>query len=96
MCRVEQNNFYMHLGVVGGKVLAILDRERGWSCLLCTEIGIGMAAGKVGNPHMWFQRDDAITHCMRVVWNLDTSFHDCWLGLGIHYLATAFPLPGPR
>lgn len=54
-----------------------------------------LAARKVGNPCSWFQRDDAITYRMHVVWNLDTSFRDCWLGMGIHYLATAFPSPGP-
>jgi hypothetical protein len=40
---VEQNNFYIHLGVIGGKVLAVGDREPGWKRLVRTEIGIGMA-----------------------------------------------------
>jgi len=61
------------------------------------KIGVGTAAGQVGNPRVWFQHHGAPIHLTHVVENhMDTASRGCWIGsvyvcVGGSRLATAKP-----
>ena len=59
------------------------------------KIGVGTAAGQVGNPRLWVQHHGAPIHLTHVVKNLmDTAFRGCWIGsvcVWVGSLATAIP-----
>lgn len=45
------------------------------------EIGVGTCAGKVDNPHLWFDYDGAQTRFMQDERsNLIAAFRDSWIG----------------
>lgn len=47
------------------------------------KIGVGTAAGQVGNPRVWFRHHGVPIRLTHVGKNhLDTAFRGCWVGIG--------------